>query len=179
MQVDCFTKRELWIPSNHGRCQFVQSITFSQQVKLYNPKTRRNREYLTGKHPYPEISFCFCFVSRTTWCSYLVSTTLKSPPGYLQCIAGCFPVCQALSAAQGQLGAALISFADPGGQCSEVGRGKWGLTESSLYSATASSLAGRGGVGMRRRVLHEFKIRDRTGRGYTEWKTCQSRPGDS
>lgn len=37
--------------------------------------------------------------------------------------------------AQRQLGAALISFADPDGQCSEASRGKWGLTEPSLYTA--------------------------------------------
>ncbi|KAG7238574.1 hypothetical protein INR49_030847 [Caranx melampygus] len=38
--------------------------------------------------------------------------------------------------------AALISFADPGGQCSEAGRGKWGLTEAGLYAAAVSSSAG-------------------------------------
>lgn len=43
-------------------------------------------------------------------------------------------VCQALATAQRQLGAALISFADPGGQSSEASRGKWGLTEPGLYS---------------------------------------------
>lgn len=51
-------------------------------------------------------------------------------------------VCQAFAIAPGQLGAALISFADPGGQCSEAGRGKRGLTEPGLYTATVSSSAG-------------------------------------
>lgn len=44
--------------------------------------------------------------------------------------------------AQRQLGAALISFAGPGGQCSEAGRGKWGLTEPALCTALPSPQLG-------------------------------------
>lgn len=46
------------------------------------------------------------------------------------------------SAAQGQLEATLISFADPGGQCIEAGRGKWGLTKLRLSTITFKSRAG-------------------------------------
>lgn len=80
--------------------------------------------------------------------------SVEIPPGYFgaaQCwLFSCVRplLCARLSAAQGQLEAALISFGDPGDQHSEADTGKWGLTKLSLRTINVQSSAKRGGAGV-------------------------------
>lgn len=84
--MNCCKAWEVFICSAHH-----VGFSISQQVKLYNPETRGNQRYLTENIRIPKY-LCFFFVTRPTWCSYLVSTPLKFPLASLeQCIARCSP----------------------------------------------------------------------------------------
>lgn len=145
---------ELLICSEHN-----VEFSISRQVKLYNPETRRNQKYLTGKHPHSQN---ICFVARSTWCSYLVSTPLKFSPGRVWSSALLVVllrvVCQAHSAAQGQLEATLISFADPGGQCSEASEGNGAWQSLACAPSLSKSSAEKGGVGVRGRLWIRWRV---------------------
>lgn len=112
---------ELLLCSEHN-----VEFSISRQVKLYNPETRRNQKYLTGKHPHSQNIFALLCCSLYLMFIFSIYST-EIPPWRVWSSALLVVllrvVCQAQSAAQGQLEATLISFADPGGQCSEASEG--------------------------------------------------------
>lgn len=125
---------ELLICSEHN-----VEFSISRQVKLYNPETRRNQKYLTGKHPHSQNIFALLCCSLYLMFIFSIYSTEILPRASLeQCIAGCSPACcvPGSQCSSGTAWSNINLICRPWWAVQWGKWGKWGLTKPSLCTIT-------------------------------------------